>query len=231
MRMKLWHRVAVVVAIALLVATGVVAYLESQTEYQVMSISGYAFRLEDGEGTEIFSVTDAGNTTVTGTLTVDDIVTFNASLATSGDLETSSDLDVGGSSTLTGTLAVGGDITMENDETLSNSTDGVVQVGGNLALTEGAVVGLSAGGEITPLGSFQPITSSAAITATIADGSVAGQILMLTNENAGDNITLEEASYNAATGGDVVLAGGNDDGVILLWTGDEWIKMAAFGDN
>jgi len=221
-----------VVAIALLVGTGVVAYLESQTEYQVMSISGYAFRLEDGEGTEIFSVTDAGNTTVTGTLTVDDIVTFNASLATSGDLETSSDLDVGGSSTLTGTLAVGGDITMENDETLSNSTDGVVQVGGFTALSEGAVVEATAAGEITPLASFQPITSSAAITdATLGDGSVAGQILMLTNENAGDNITILESGSNLAAGGDIQLDGGNDDGVILLWTGDEWIKMAAFGDN
>lgn len=138
-----------------------------------------------------------------------------------------------GNVNVTGALDVqGGDITLQNDETVSNSNNGVVQIGGFLAFTEGSVIAVTAASTITPLGSFQPLTSTSVITnAVIADGSVAGQVVLLTNENASDNITILEAGSNLAAGGNIQLDGGNDDCVMLLWTGDEWIKVAAFGDN
>lgn len=128
-------------------------------------------------------------------------------------------------------LDVTGDITLENDETISNSTDGIVQVGGFLAFTEGAVIAVSAAGTITPTGSFQPITSTAAITnAVIADGSVAGQVVAISNENAGDDITILESGSNLAAGGDITLTGGAYDLVTLLWDGSRWIRLS-FEDN
>jgi hypothetical protein len=133
--------------------------------------------------------------------------------------------------TVTDELDVGGNITLENDETLSNATDGVVQVGGQLAFTEGTAISVTESATITPTGSFQPLISASAIaSATLANGSVAGQVLALTNENASDNIVILE-STNLKAGGNVQLDGGNDDGILLLWTGGEWIKLAAFGDN
>ena len=138
-----------------------------------------------------------------------------------------------GNANVTGALDVqGGDITMENDETLSNSTDGVVQAGGNLAFSEGTAITCTNDVTFTVAGSFQPLVSASALTGTlIADGSVAGQIVVLTNENGSDNIVIAESGSNLEAGGDIQLDGGNDDAVMLLWTGDEWIKVAAFGDN
>jgi len=101
-----------------------------------------------------------------------------------------------------------------------------------VALAEGDVVVVTAAGTITPLGSFQPITSATAITnSVIADGALTGQLLILTNENASDAIAILESGSNLAAGGDITLDGGTDDAVMLLWTGDEWIKVSAFGDN
>jgi hypothetical protein len=84
--MKTWHRVAIAVLVTVLAVAGVVAYLETRTEYQVMSVSGYALRLEDGTGTEIFAVTDAGNTDVAGTLNADGAATLNSTLDVDGNL-------------------------------------------------------------------------------------------------------------------------------------------------
>lgn len=145
------------------------------------------------------------------------------------ELQSGATLDVQSGATFAPTMS--GDITLENDETISNSTDDVVRIGGFVALDEVAVVEATAASTMTLLSSFQPITSAAVITnAAIADGAVAGQVVILTNENAADNITILE-STNLKAGGNIQLDGGNDDGVILLWTGDEWIKVASFGDN
>jgi len=163
-----------------------------------------------------------GNLVVTGTSDVQGNVA-----------DSSGDLTIADNVAVTGTLDVqGGAITLQNDEMIGNATNGVVTIGGFLGLTEGTVVEATAAGTVTPLGSFQPLTSAAAITnAVIADGSLAGQIVILTNENGSDDITILESGSNLAAGGDITLAGGNDDAVMLLWTGDEWIKVAAFGDN
>jgi hypothetical protein len=197
---------AVVAVVALVVALLGLVTEPAGLDVGPQSLSGYALRLEDGTGSEIFSVSDAGNVDAAGTLSSD------------------------GASTLA-SATINGDITLENDETISNSDDGVVQVGGFLALTEGAVVEVSAAGTITPLAAFQPITSSAVITnAVLADGSVAGQVLVLVNENASDDITVLESGSNLDAGGDVALTGGAVDAVTLMWTGATWSRLS-FEDN
>ena len=184
-------------------------------------------------------LTTSDDLTISDALTVTGAATINNNAVITGTLDAQGDLsDSGGTLTIadnaaiTGTLDVqGGDITLENDETLSNSTDGVVSIGGFLALSEGAVVEATAAGTITPLASFQPITSSAVITnAVLADGSAAGQLLVLINENGSDDITILESGSNLDAGGDVTLTGGAVDALTLLWTGSTWSKLS-FEDN
>ena len=166
----------------------------------------------------------AQTATITGTLSAEQ-------LTSTDDLSVTDDATIGGDATVTGAASLGGDLTLENDETISNSTDGLVTIGGFLALTEGTVVEATAAGTLTPLASFQPITSSAVITnAVIADGSAAGQLLILVNENAADDITILESGSNLDAGGDVTLTGGAVDAITLLWTGSTWTRLS-FEDN
>ena len=169
----------------------------------------------------------SGGLRLAGTLTVDSTSDFKDDIA-----DSVGDLTIADNAVITGTLDVqGGDITMQNDETLSNSTNGVVQIGGFLALTEGTVQVMTYGCTLTAVGSFQPITSTAVITnVIIADGALAGQIVVISNENAGDDITILEAGSNLQAGGDVTLTGGAKDLLTLLWDGAEWIRLAFF-DN
>ena len=100
-----------------------------------------------------------------------------------------------------------------------------------LKLTEGAVQVMTYGCTLTSVASFQPITSTAVITnVVIADGSVAGQIVVISNENAADDITILESGSNLEAGGDVTLTGGAYDLLTLLWDGARWIRLAFF-DN
>jgi hypothetical protein len=161
----------------------------------------------------------AQTATVTGTLTAEQ-------LTGTDDLTLTDDAAIGGSLDVQG-----GSITLQNDETIANSTDGIVTIGGFLGTTEGTVIAATAAGTITPTASFQPITSTAVITnAVIADGSLAGQLLILINENAADDITILESGSNLDAGGDVTLTGGAVDTLTLLWTGSTWAKVS-FEDN
>ena len=127
------------------------------------------------------------------------------------------------------------DIRLMNGETISNVTDTAVQVGGFLALTEGTVVEIAAGGTITPLASYQPIETSESgstttdTTTAIADGAVAGAILILCNEDAQD-IVIDDGA-NTDIGGNQTLTGGADDCLWLIWNGSDWNKIAEIGDN
>ncbi len=226
------------------------ATLEIQSGGTLDVQSGAAITLSGYVTSTLDSLTVNGAAEVTSTLTAQDVVvTDTLSVGGASDLtgnvtitgttdakgnisDSGGDLTLADDTVITGTLDVqGGDITMENDETLSNSTDGVVQIGGFTALSEGAVVEATAAGTITPLASFQPITSSAAITdAVIADGSVAGQLLVITNENAADDITILESGSNLVAGGDITLTGGAYDAVTLLWDGTQWVRLS-FEDN
>jgi len=126
------------------------------------------------------------------------------------------------------------EIVGSNGETLKNTTDTAWQVGGFLGLEEGAVVDLAADATLTPAASYQPITTSEAgactlnATTSIADGPVAGAILIICNEDA-QNIVIKDGA-NTAIGGDVTLTGGAEDCITLLWNGADWVGLS-FHDN
>jgi len=123
----------------------------------------------------------------------------------------------------------------ENGETINNGTDTAIQIGGFLALTEGSVIDLAAGGTITPTASYQPITTSEAGSCTtststaIADGPVAGAILIICNEDAQD-IVIDDGA-NTDIGGNQTLTGGAGDCLPLIWNGADWNKLATLADN
>jgi hypothetical protein len=127
------------------------------------------------------------------------------------------------------------DIRLSNGETIANTTDTAVQIGGFLALTEGSVIDLGSGGTITPTASYQPITNATggsidtSATTAIADGPVAGSILIICNEDAQDVVIKDGA--NTDIGGDQTLTGGAGDCISLIWNGADWNKFAPQADN
>lgn len=195
-----------------------------------LNLSGGQFNVPDGTAAApIMRFTDDINTGFYR------VTTDTIGLTAGGALHFSvsnTETTIGGNAVVTGTLDLqGGDLTLQNDETVSNASNGVVQIGGFLALTEGAVQVMTYGCTLTPVASFQPITSTAAITnVVIANGTVAGQIVVISNENAADDITILESGSQLAAGGDILLDGGNWDLVTLLWDGARWIRWS-FGDN
>lgn len=134
----------------------------------------------------------------------------------------------GGSAVLT--IADGGNMAMTGQ--LSNST-GVLTITTNTrfsgaypVLGEASVLAVGADGIITPTSSYQPITSTAEVTASattaIADGAVNGQLLCLVNENASDVIHVPDAA-NTNLSGQADL--GNDDILCVFWDGADWLQF------
>ena len=128
----------------------------------------------------------------------------------------------------------GADIVGDSGETLDNTTDTAWVIGGFTALEEGVVIDLGAGGTITPTASYQPITNSTTGSITtststaIADGPVAGAILILCNEDAQD-IVIDDGG-NTILSGDITLTGGAMDTLTLIWNGADWVGVS-FSDN
>jgi len=100
-----------------------------------------------------------------------------------------------------------------------------------LVLTEQTAISVTAQAYITPTGTYQPLTSGAAVstslTTAIMSGTVPGQLLVLTNENASDAITIVDGA-NTQIGGDKVL--GATDALFLKWDEADWICIG-YNDN
>jgi len=126
------------------------------------------------------------------------------------------------------------DIRGDNGETLSNVTDTAWIIGGFIAAEEGTVIDLANGGTITPTATYQPITNDSGgsittdTTTAIADGPVAGAILILVNEDAQD-IVIDDGA-NTLLSGNITLTGGAMDTLTLIWNGADWVGVA-FVDN
>ncbi len=130
-----------------------------------------------------------------------------ATMSNAGALQIDSDADVDGN------LDVAGTTTLKEAVNFYDSSQTV----------------LMAGTELDPANSsYISVLASAAVTITIADGATAGQILVLYNDGT-ETATIEEASYNADTNGDIALT--TDDSVLLLWTGAFWTKIAELVSN
>ena len=119
------------------------------------------------------------------------------------------------------------DHVLQNGEIIENATDTVVSISAFTAFVEATPVAVTSGGTITATATYQPITSSGAVTTStstaIADGVKIGQILILVNENGSDVITIDDGG-NTKLSGDAVL--GAKDTLMLIWDGTDWVELA-----
>lgn len=149
------------------------------------------------------------------------------------DLAVTDDAAVGGDLAITGATTAGSDITFASGTTLGEAVDTVLDLSEFLAFTEQTIVVVGAGLSITPTGTYQPITSTAAVTTStttaIISGTVNGQLLVLANENASDAIIIDDGA-NTALGGNKTLTGGQGDAIWLMWDGADWICIG-YNDN
>jgi len=115
----------------------------------------------------------------------------------------------------------------ENGTTLAEDVDTVLTFSEFLAAEEQTAEVVSAGSTIVPTGTYQPLTSTGSVTTStsnaIADGTKVGQLLILVNENSSDTITIDDGA-NTRLSGDAVL--GNDDSLMLIWDGADWLEIA-----
>jgi len=114
------------------------------------------------------------------------------------------------------------DLTVSDDATVS----GLLSVGEYAIFVEQSVVVCTEGAPITATGTYQPITSTAAVTTSttcaVYSGTVTGQIVYLVNENASDSIIVDDGA-NTDLGGNVTL--GANDVLKLLWNGLDWLGL------
>jgi hypothetical protein len=175
--------------------------------------------------------TVTGNTTVGGTLTVTGGVT-GANVLTTGNQT------VGGIKTLTSVLPANAGITVDTSaftvaDTSGNvSTAGTSTVGTWSIIAARTAISVTAGAIITPTGTLQLLTSGGAKTCNttkcIANGTTTGQLLILTNANASDAITIDGTGANVECKTDKVL--GTRDVLSLLWNGADW-NCISLSDN
>lgn len=122
------------------------------------------------------------------------------------------------------------DIRLSNGETISNVTDTAVQISGFVAMDVGATQDLTGTFTLTPTASYQPVTNSTGGSITsdtstaIADGAVAGALLVICNEDAQDVVIKDGA--NTVLSGDLTLTGGANDCLTVLWNGTNWVGLS-----
>ena len=124
------------------------------------------------------------------------------------------------------------DIRMENGETISNGTDTAVQIGGFLALEEATTQDLATNGwTLTATASYQPVTvagsahTTSDATTGIANGAVAGALLIVCNEDATYYVIIKDGA-NSKIGGDITLTAGQDDCLTMIWNGADWVGLS-----
>ena len=169
------------------------------------------------------------------------VVASGGELELSGELEVQSAgelevlsggiLNVQSGATFAPTLS--GDITFVNGGTLGEAVDTVLDLSEFLAFTGQTAVSITEGAIITPTGTYQPLTSAAAVTTStscaVYSGTVKGQLLVLTNENASDAIIIDDGA-NTNIGGNKTLTGGEGDALYLMWDETDWFCIG-YNDN
>ncbi|HUT19724.1 MAG TPA: hypothetical protein VM366_11230 [Anaerolineae bacterium] len=162
-------------------------------------------------------------------------VSHFSSVYSSDDVQTVDDVIVGDDCTVAGLATVGETLAVAGDGTVGGTfgVTGVTtlaanaSVGGLFCMVEQTFISVTAGLSITPTTSYIGLQSAAAVTTgttiAITDGSKAGQILVLVNENASDAITIDDGA-NTLLSGDAVL--GASDTLLLIWDGATWLELA-----
>lgn len=204
-------------------STGIGVYAEVQAVYTSALPTAYAVygELEAASGS-----------------TITDSSVFYADLIGSGTFGTVDVLAVRGDTWDYGidfgsATAMTADFRFQNGTELEEVTDTVLTFSEFLAAEEQTPLALGADHPITPTGTYMPLTSAAAIsthaTTAIVDGTVNGQLLIITNENGTDAITIID-NANTKLGGNKVLTGGEGDAIFLMWDGADWICIG-YNDN
>lgn len=202
-------------------ATGIGIYSEVQAVYTSALETAYAVygELEAASGS-----------------TITDSSVFYADLIGSGTFGTVDVLSVRGDTwdygiDFNSATAMTADFRFQNGTELEEVTDTVLTFSEFLAAEEQTALVLEAGVSVTPTGTYQPLTSAARITTStscaIISGTVNGQFLVLVNENASDLITIDDGA-NTRLSGDAIL--GNDDTLMLMWDGADWLEIGG-SDN
>jgi hypothetical protein len=139
-----------------------------------------------------------------GDLQADDDVTVTDQLS-SADVTSSDD------------VVVGDDLTVTDDATLQS----------DLTFTKQTRIVVTDGSTITPLGSYQPISSTATTGTSSITAGTAGDYLILVNVGS-STITLTDTG-TLKLSGNAALA--NNDVIVLLADGTNWLQVSPEGDN
>lgn len=124
--------------------------------------------------------------------------------------------------------SAGDDMTIADDLTVTDdaAVSGLLTVGEYGIYSEQTAVTVTEGEPITPTGTYQPITSAAAVTTSttcaVYSGTVNGQVVFLVNENGSHEIIVDDGA-NTDLGGNVTL--GSGDILKLLWDGANWLGL------
>lgn len=155
-----------------------------------------------------------------------------------GTLDVTGAATIGGALTVTGLTGLNGGIAVDTSNfTVSGSTGAAATassmgIGTWVKLGSQSAISVTAGMTITPTGTYQSLTSDGAKTCStttcIANGTTAGDLLILRNANASDVITIDGTGGNVECKTDKAL--GAQDTLTLIWNGSDWVCLA-LSDN
>lgn len=171
--------------------------------------------------------------------TIEDGVVFYADLYGAGDITLATLMSVKSGDTYNygidldpATAISSADIRFQNGTELEETVDTVLTFSEFLAAEEQTAEVVTAGSIIVPTGTYQPLTSATAVTTSqttaIYSGTVSGQLLILVNENASDVITIDDGA-NTHLSGNISL--GNDDILMLMWDGTDWLEWGGSNNS
>lgn len=102
-----------------------------------------------------------------------------------------------------------------------------------LVFTEQTAISVTAQAFITPTGTLQPLTSGAAVSTSlhtaIMSGTTTGELLILTNENITNTITIVGTGANVECKTDVALA--PKDTLWLWWNAVDWECLSGYDNS
>ncbi len=128
---------------------------------------------------------------------------------------------------------VTGDMTGDVTGDVTGNVTGDVTNSTFLNLTAQTAISLTAAGIITPTGTYQPLTSGAAVTTStslaVYTGTVTGDLLILENQNASDVIIIDGTGGNVECKTDVSL--GTRDTLWLWWNGTDWACLSGYDNS